>query len=227
MSLNAEDGGNRKYICVQLPEKCDEKSEAYKACYKTIAEISKERIRRASKKIQAEINEQIKSKENELKELENQLELSEKQEKMSILTNEIKNLRTQDLGFKVFKLAESNFKQWRMKEWPGEEEFKKQLEFFVDPVAEHTTIENVVYEFLLRNGKSLNSIIEHKENYHCINNSELILMLEDVNQNIIDAILKEEPQKVIALDKIFKGNDELKTNTVLQMRDANIKFTSV
>ncbi|MES5673756.1 site-specific DNA-methyltransferase [Acinetobacter baumannii] len=51
MKMNAEDGGNRKFIMVQLPEKTDEKSEAYKAGYKTIAEISKERIRRAGKKI--------------------------------------------------------------------------------------------------------------------------------------------------------------------------------
>lgn len=54
MQLNAEDGGNRKYIMVQLPEKCDEKSEAYKAGYKNICEIGKERIRRAAKKIHEE-----------------------------------------------------------------------------------------------------------------------------------------------------------------------------
>ena len=54
MELN-KDGGNRKYICVQLPELCDEKSEAYKAGYKTIAEISKERIRRAGAKIRKEV----------------------------------------------------------------------------------------------------------------------------------------------------------------------------
>ena len=54
MQLNAEDGGNRKFIMVQLPEKTDEKSEAYKAGYKTICEIGKERIRRAGKKIKEE-----------------------------------------------------------------------------------------------------------------------------------------------------------------------------
>lgn len=54
MQLNAEDGGNRKFIMVQLPEKCDEKSEAYKAGYKTICDIGKERIRRAGKKIKEE-----------------------------------------------------------------------------------------------------------------------------------------------------------------------------
>lgn len=54
MSKNAEDGGHRKFIMVQLPEKCDEKSEAYKAGYKNICEIGKERIRRAGEKIKAE-----------------------------------------------------------------------------------------------------------------------------------------------------------------------------
>lgn len=54
MQLNAEDGGNRKYIMVQLPEKCDENSEAYKAGYRTICDIGKERIRRAGKKIKEE-----------------------------------------------------------------------------------------------------------------------------------------------------------------------------
>jgi adenine-specific DNA-methyltransferase len=54
MQLNAEDGGNRRYIMVQLPEKCDEKSEAFKAGYKNICEIGKERIRRAGEKIKAE-----------------------------------------------------------------------------------------------------------------------------------------------------------------------------
>lgn len=56
MQLNAEDGGHRKFIMVQLPEKCDEKSEAYKAGYKNICEIGKERIRRAGKKIKENIN---------------------------------------------------------------------------------------------------------------------------------------------------------------------------
>ena len=54
MQLNAEDGGHRKFIMVQLPEKCDEATEAYKAGYKTICEIGKERIRRAGDKIKSE-----------------------------------------------------------------------------------------------------------------------------------------------------------------------------
>lgn len=59
MKLNAEDGGNRKFIMVQLPELTDEKSEAYKAGYKNICEIGKERIRRAGKKIKEENKDKV------------------------------------------------------------------------------------------------------------------------------------------------------------------------
>jgi len=83
MKLNAEDGGNRKFIMVQLPEKTDEKSEAYKAGYKNICEIGKERIRRAG--------EQIKQ------------ELIEKKEKAGMLDENIVDPESLDIGFKVFK----------------------------------------------------------------------------------------------------------------------------
>ncbi len=66
MALNREDGGNRKYICVQLPEPCDKDSEAFKAGYKTIADIAKERIRRAGKKIKEEIAAEKKAKKGKL-----------------------------------------------------------------------------------------------------------------------------------------------------------------
>jgi adenine-specific DNA-methyltransferase len=66
MELNKEDGGNRKFILVQLPEPCDENSEAYKAGFKTIADICKERIRRAGKKIQKELEEEKKKKQEEI-----------------------------------------------------------------------------------------------------------------------------------------------------------------
>lgn len=59
MQLNAEDGGNRRFICVQLPEKTDEKSEAFKAGFATIAEITKERIRRAADKIRSDFADKL------------------------------------------------------------------------------------------------------------------------------------------------------------------------
>lgn len=209
MQLNKEDGGHRKYICVQLPELCDEKSEAYKAGYKTIAEIGKERIRRAGAKIRAEVEaEQAKRK--------GQLEFEEDQA-----------IEMPDLGFKVFKLLESNFKQWREIKGSNQEEWKQQMLDFLNPVAANATTDNMVYELLLKSGKSLNSAIEHKNGYHAINGKELILMLEAATQETVDAILAEHPQKVIALDNLFEGNDQLKTNTALQMRDAGVEFRTI
>lgn len=223
MDLNKEDEGSRKYICVQLPELCDEKSEAYKAGYKTIAEISKERIRRAAKKIQAEIDEEKKKKAGQLN--------FENQENQDNPKNQGSDI---DLGFKVLKLADSNFKQWQQIEGKdlsdrqaGAKALAEQMKLFVDPVSETATIENMVYELLLKSGKDLNSTIESKDGFYAINKTELILLLEKANQEIIDAVIASKPQKVIALDKLFKGNDQLKTNTVLQMRDAGIEFKTI
>lgn len=209
MQLNEEDKSNRKFICVQLPELCEEKSEAYKAGYKTIAEISKERIRRAGAKIRKEVEmEQAKQKE----------QLSFDKEQTVIMP---------DLGVKVFKLSNSNFKQWRDIKGSEKKEWQQQILDFLDPVTENATIDNMVYELLLKSGKDLNSVIEQKEGYYLINGNELILMLESATQDVVNSVLAEHPDKVIALDRLFEGNDQLKTNTVLQMRDAGIEFKTI
>jgi adenine-specific DNA-methyltransferase len=227
MDLNREDGGNRKYICVQLPELTEEKSEAYKAGYKTIAEISKERIRRAGKKIAEEIAEQIKAKEKEIAELSGQLGLEGKEDKIADLESEIEQLKHQDLGFKVLKLSDSNFKQWQQIPGNNVEALEKQMKFFVDPVAANATTENMVYELLLKSGKDLNSELEYKENCYIVNCDDLIIMLEKATEKIVDFVIQQKPKKVVALDRLFKGNDQLKTNTSLQMRDAGIEFKTI
>ncbi len=106
------------------------------------------------------------------------------------------------------------------------------MKLFIDPVSENATIENMVYEFLLKSGKDLNSKISLPNPseggaFHIINDGELILILEVVNEQIIEKIIAKKPMKVIALDKLFTNNDQLKTNTVLQMRDAGIEFKTV
>src|SRR5690606_3228647 len=241
MDLNKEDGGNRKYICVQLPELTEEKSEAYKAGYKTIAEISKERIRRAGKKINedlelmiADLNKKIEDLRLKISELKGQLPTEENKSEIQNHESEIqnhqskiKNLKSQDLGFKVLKLADSNFKQWQQIEGKDAKALAEQMKLFVDPVSESATIENMVYELLLKSGKDLNSTIEKNDGYFLINGNEMALMLEKATQEIIDAVIAEKPTKVIALDKLFKGNDQLKTNTVLQMKDTGIEFKTI
>jgi adenine-specific DNA-methyltransferase len=227
MDLNKDDGGNRKYICVQLPELIDEKSEAYKAGYKTIAEISKERIRRAGKKIQEEIKKEITNLELRITKLQSELPTDENKTEIENLKTKIEQLKAQDLGFKVLKLEDSNFKQWQQIEGKDAKALAEQMKLFVDPVSESATIENMVYELLLKSGKDLNSPIEKKDSFYKINNNQLILLLEKATQEIIDLVIAEKPIKVVALDKLFKGNDQLKTNTVLQMRDAGIEFKTI
>ena len=103
MRLNAEDGGNRQFILVQLPEVCDEKSEAYQAGYQNICEIGKERMRRAGKKIKEEF--QIASGTEKLG-----MDSAHFAEDIAQTGKPaVENL---DIGFKVFKLDSSNLKTW-------------------------------------------------------------------------------------------------------------------
>lgn len=209
MQLNKEDGGNRRFICVQMAEPCDSKSEAYKAGYSNIAEISKERIRRAGAKLRAEVE-------------------SERAQKASELSfDNTDKITMPDFGFKVFRLSDSNFKQWRDFRGSEQQQWQQQSIDFINPVAENATIDNIVYELLLKNGKSLNSTIEHSDNIYNINYGELVLLLESVDQETIDHVLTLHPQKVIALDNLFSGNDQLKTNIALQLRDAGIEFKTI
>ncbi|GAB6089767.1 site-specific DNA-methyltransferase [Spirochaeta dissipatitropha] len=227
MELNTEDGGNREYICVQLAELCEEKSEAYKAGYKTIAEISKERIRRAGKKLQEEIKTEIKNIEAKIKKLQGELPTEETKTEIENLQTRIEQLKIQDLGFKVLKLENSNFKQWQQITGKDAKALAEQMKLFIDPVSETATIENMAYELLLKSGKDLNSKIEKKDGFFSINENEMVLMLEKANQKIIELVIASKPNKVIALDKLFKSNDQLKTNTVLQMKDAGIEFKTI
>lgn len=130
-------------------------------------------------------------------------------------------------GFKVLKLSDSNFKQWQQIEGKDAQALAEQMKLFVDPVAANATVENMVYELLLKSGKDLNSTIEKRNGYYGINGNELILVLEIATQELIGLIIAEKPKKVIALDKLFKGNDQLKTNTVLQMKDAGVEFKTI
>ncbi|VEJ52002.1 site-specific DNA-methyltransferase [Neisseria weaveri] len=195
MQLNAEDDGNRRYICVQLPEETDEKSEARKASFDTIAEIAKERIRRAGRQICEQHPE-----------------------------------KTVDTGFKVFKLAESHFKPRRPSE-NGSDGLEAQLAMFIDPVAEHVEPLNMAYELMLRLGLKLTCPLHVSDGVYWAEDEDTgkrtALLLTRADEALIDTVIAENPAKVVALDHLFDGNDALKSNTVLQMRDAGIVFECV
>ena len=197
---------------MQLPEPCDENTEAYKAGYKTIADIGKERIRRVIQKIE-----------------------KEKAEKPDLFAE-----GKLDLGFKVFKLSSSNFKIWRGAEIDSEEKLIEQLDAFTDPSKPGAEKQNMLYELMLKAGQELTNPVQYvnplaplrreaskedvRAGYYSINNNELIIALDAMNEKLIEQIIAAKPQKVITLDSLFTGNDQLKTNTVLQMRDAGSGF---
>ena len=222
LEMNGEEGGNRKFILAQLPELCDESSEAYQAGFKTIADISKERIRRVIHKIQ-----------------------KEKSKKPDLFEND-----KLDLGFKVFKLGSSNFKIWRgitfrkkgenlnlaaepegnyNSETEQENDLIEQLEMFTNPVKAGSEKENMLYELLLKAGYALTEKIEKHPFFYSVKDNELIVALETMSPEVVEVITKSlpKPKKVVTLDILFANNDQLKTNTVLQMKDAGIDFKTV
>lgn len=135
MELNKEDGGNRQFIMVQLPEPCGEDSEAFKAGYKNICEIGKERIRRVIKKIDAEYAESEKSTQGEL-----DLGAPAKQKP--------------DLGFKVFKLDTSNFIPWDSNPDNLSEE---SLQRSLSNIKLDRSQQDLLYELFLKLGVTLNT----------------------------------------------------------------------
>ena len=197
MQLNAEDGGCRRFICVQLPEETDEKSEARKAGFNTIAEIAKERIRRAGRQI----------------------------------SDGFQDGTGIDTGFKVFKLAESGFKQWRQTGQADTESLQHELSLNIDSVLSETSSENLLYELMLRMGLKLTCKVSFSDDVYWVEDGDTgglyAFLLERVDQGLIDAVLAKHPVKVAALDRLFEGDDALKSNTVLQMKDAGVMFECV
>jgi adenine-specific DNA-methyltransferase len=230
LELNKEDGGNRKFILMQLPEKTDEESEAYKAGYKTIADICKERIRRVIAKLKEEEAEKV-EKEMNANPLFSQ---TSHPELVSGSKDEMpKQVRHDiiDLGFKVYTLEPSNFKIWRTDVIDSEEDLKRQMNAFVDPTHKRSEAEDMAWEIILKSGYELTTKLEKIDAagvpVFSIAGGELLLVLENIKQKAIDNIIAEKPKKVIALDRLFAGNDQLKTNTVLQMKDAGIEFKTI
>lgn len=173
MQLNAEDGGNRKFIMVQLPEETAEYSEAYKAGYKNICEIGKERIRRAGKKIKAE----------------------------NLLTTQ--NL---DLGFRVFKCADSNYKE-KLAKAPKDYN-QTSLDEYIDNIKEDRNDLDLLFDCMLRWGIELSLPLQSVEvggcTIHNVNDGDLVACLKGtVTESVIDAIAEMHPVRVVFRDNSF------------------------
>ncbi len=189
MQLNAEDGGNRKFIMVQLPEKTDENSEAYKAGYKTIADIGKERIRRAGKKIV-----------EELKSKNKQLQLGEEPVDASKL----------DIGFRVYKTDDTNMKD--VFYHPAELN-QKQLAFLESNIKEDRTPEDLLTQMILDLGLELSLPVETKKilknTVFIVQTNALVACFDsDIDFKIVDSIAALKPFKVVFKDDSFKDDKD-------------------
>lgn len=196
MQLNAEDGGHRKFIMVQLPEKTDEKSEAYKAGYKNICEIGKERIRRAGKQILS---------------AGGQLSM----DRVRLDTNSTLNTpnSTLDVGFRCLRLDSSNMENVY---YTPEEVSQQDLFSLVDNVKPDRTPEDLLFQVMLDLGVLLSSPIEVKEiaGKKVFNVAEGFLLAcfdHDVTEETVKAIAQMKPYYAVFRDSSM-ANDSVATN---------------
>lgn len=199
LEMNREDGGNRRFICIQLPEPCDEGSDAYKAGFKTISDIGKKRIDKVVQKIK----------------MENETKL------------DLGSNKKQDLGFKVLKLAKSNFKIWDTENAEEAKKLEEQLQLHVDHIDPKSTQEDILYELLLKSGFDLATEIEKlslvgKTVFSIADGAMLICLEEKLTKEVINAMAEMKPSRVICLDKGFKDNDQLKANAVQIMKSKKV-----
>lgn len=191
MQLNAEDGGNRKFIMVQLPEPCDEKSEAYKAGYKNICEIGKKRIWRAGEKILKECG------------------AADEQSGVEQLTFDSSTSSTThskpDVGFRVFKLDDSNMKDVY---YSAEEYSQDTLDEMVSNIKEGRTALDLFFGCLLDWGLPL-SMPYHSEEIdgctvHTYNDGDLIACFDkNIPESVVKEIAKRKPLRAVFRDAGF------------------------
>ena len=184
MQLNAEDGGHRKFIMVQLPEDCDEKSEAFKAGYKNICEIGKERIRRAGKKIVEGLTSASQSWEGDRKVVEGL-----------------------DIGFRVLKVDSSN-----MEDVYYTPEQTHQGNLLADNIKEDRSDEDLLFQVMLDLGIPLSAKIETKkiENKTVFDvdaNYLLACFDKDLDDETVTAIAKLKPVYFVTRDSSIAGDD--------------------
>lgn len=185
MQLNAEDGGHRKYIMVQLPEKCDEKSEAYKAGYKNICEIGKERIRRAGEKI---LKEQLAN---------NNSTLNSPNPKL-------------DIGFRVLKLDSTNMKDVYYAPSDYDQDFLHQME---SNIKDDRTDLDLLFGCLIEWGLPLSLPYKSEQidgcTVHTYNDGDLIACFDaNVPESVVKEIAQRRPLRAVFRDSGFASSPE-------------------
>jgi adenine-specific DNA-methyltransferase len=193
LELNSEDGADRSFILVQLPEPTGRQD------FSTIAEVTKERVRRVIKRLNETDSGQLALEPN----------------------------RKLDRGFRVFKLAESNFRPWKA-EIPHEAQLlEQQLELHVHHIREGRRTDDLLYEILLKSGFHLATPVETRtlagKTVYLVASGALVICLErELTMEIVRAIAECKPERVVCLDEGFSGNDQLKANAVQIFRTKGV-----
>ena len=203
MQLNAEDGGNRRFIMVQLPEQCDDKSEAYKAGYKNICEIGKERIRRAGAK---------------LTESDGQIKLGEEATPL-------------DVGFRVFKLDTSNFVAWDATPINDDnlQTLWNRFDALANTIKPDRSDMDIIFEVMLKMGVPLDYPVSQidvgsKKAYSVGDDCLLLVCLDSgITPEDIEAMCDLAPAKIIAAEEAF-ADDTALSNAHYILRDRDIEM---
>lgn len=204
LRLNNERGTNHKFVLVQLPEPCNPKERSGRAALAaglaTIVDITKERVRRVIKKL------------NDADAGKLDLDGSTKE----------------DRGFRVFRLAESNFKPWNANVPPNNvAALEHQLELHINHIREGRTADDLLYEILLKSGFPLTTPVETLQlsgkTVHSVAGGVLFICLErELTLDLIRAMAEQKPERVVCLDEGFAGNDQLKANAVQLFKTKSI-----
>ena len=198
MQLNAEDGGNRQWICVQLPEQTSEKSEAFKAGYANIADIARERIRRAGAKIRTDFADKLAEREKPF-----------------------------DLGFRSYSVGESNFRPWN-EMVADPEEIRQQMLDIIDPIESDATDESILTELLLKRGISPMAEVENRGAYLFVPSVSLAIRLTpDLTEAEFGEILASGAQTVLLLSRALGTNETLRINLTLQAEQRGVRMEVV
>jgi adenine-specific DNA-methyltransferase len=181
MQLNAEDGGNRKFIMAQLPEKTDEKSEAFKAGYKTISEIGMERIRRAGKKILEDNAEKLKERETPL-----------------------------DIGFRVYKTDSTNMKDvYYNPAELKQSSLLDMVDNIKDDRTPEDLLTQVMLDLGLTLDLPIETKrIKSNTVFFVADNSLVACFDKNIDFEIVDEIAKVKPLKVVFRDACFKDDKD-------------------
>lgn len=202
IEANKQDGGNRKFICIQLPEQLDSKSEMMKKGFNSIADLTTARITAVIESFN-----------------------SQHQSQLNFNNEDI-------LGVRCFRLANSNFKIWRGDLIENEAELIAQVNLFAKPQKEKSVAIDILWELLLKNGlplteKILTIDVALKQRLFLTNNKKIAFCLEAYNEKVRNEVLKIKPSTVICLDSLFEKGDSHKTNSHLKFQDTGIEFKTI